>query len=269
MASSDKNILVFLEMHPVFTIEELRKYFSHPDGGREASDILMRNKRMGRIGVVKTGLYYVVRPGSTEATTQVDPFLLTAKLSNDAVLAFHTALDVLGFGHSIFNSYYYYSHRFRPAVRFRNEHFRCVSIPETLQKKSSALFGTEKIERSGVKVVVTGKERTLVDVLERPQFCGGFEEMYRSLEKMPYIQPELILEYLSLRRQKNLFARVGFFLEQHREQLHIEESFLQQIERHKPVQPLYWDRSRKGGVLKNRWNLIVPQAVDKRTWEEF
>jgi predicted transcriptional regulator of viral defense system len=269
MASNDKNILVFLEMHPVFTIEELRKYFSLPDGSREASDILMHNKRMGRIGVVKTGLYYVVRPGSTEATTQVDPFLLTAKLTNDAVLAFHTALDLLGFGHSIFNSYYYYSHRFRPAMRFRNDHFRCVLIPETLQKKSSALFGTDKLERSGVKVVVTGKERTLVDVLERPQFCGGFEEMYRSLEKMPYVQPELILEYLGLRGQKNLFARVGFFLEQHREQFHIEEAFLQTLERHKPAQPLYWDRFRKGGVLKNRWNLIVPAAVDQRKWEEF
>ena len=269
MASSDKKILVFLETHPVFTIEELRKYFSLPDGSRNASDILMHNKRMGRIGVVKTGLYYIVRPGSIDASTQVDPFLIAAKLASDAVLSFHTALDLLGFGHSIFNSYYYYSHRFRPAIRFRNDHFRCVLIPEKMQKKSSIMIGTEKLERSGIKVVVTGKERTLVDVLERPQFCGGFEEMYRSLEKMPYVQTELVLKYLTLRGQKNLFARVGFFLEQHREQFHIEESFLQTLERYKPAQPLYWDRSRKGGVLKSRWNLIVPEAVDRRKWEEF
>jgi len=269
MARGDKKILVFLETHPVFTIEELRKYFSLPDGSRDASDILLHNKRMGRIGVVKTGLYYVVRPGSTDGSTPVDPFLLTAKLAGDAVLSFHTALDLLGFGHSVFNSYYYYSHRSRPVTRFRNDHFHCVLLPEVLQKKPRAMFGTERIERSGLKVVVTGKERTLVDVLERPQYCGGFEEVYRSLEKMPYVQTELVLKYLNMRGQKNLFARVGFFLEQHREQFHIEETFLQTLERHKPVQPLYWDRSRKGGVIKNRWNLIVPEAVDLRTWEEF
>ncbi|MDR3610094.1 MAG: hypothetical protein P4L27_05995 [Ignavibacteriaceae bacterium] len=269
MASNDKKILVFLETHPIFTINELRDYFSLPDGSREASDILMHNKRMGRIGVVKAGLYFTIRPGSTEETTHVDPFLLAAKLADDAVLAFHTALDLLGFGHSIFNSYYYYSKRFHPAFQSHNIHYRCVLIPETLQKSAVPNFGTERIERSGVKVMVTGKERTLVDVLERPQFCGGFEEMYRSIEKMPYIQTELIRRYLNIRRRKNLFACVGYFLEQHREQFHIEDSFLKLLEFHKPVQPLYWDRSQKGGVLKNRWNLIVPESVDQRSWEEF
>jgi predicted transcriptional regulator of viral defense system len=269
MASNEKKILVFLETHPVFTIEELREYFSSLGKGREVYDILWHNKRMGRIGVKKSGLYYAVRPGDKAETTQVDPFLLASKLVGDAVLAFHTALDLLGFGHSMFNSYYYYSCRLHPARRFGNDHFRCVLQPEKLQKKSEILFGTEKLERSGVKVIVTGKERTLVDVLERPQFSGGFEEMYRSIEKMPYVQTEIILNYLDLREQKNLFARAGFFLEQHREQFHIEESFLQILERNKPTQPLYWDRSRKGGVIKNRWNLIVPEVVDQHKWEEF
>ena len=109
MADNDKKILIFLETHPVFTLGELRNYFSLRDGGRDASDILLHNKKMGRIGAVKAGLYFVVRPGSSEATTQVDPFLLAAKLTGDAVLAFHSALDLLGFGHSVFNSYYYYS----------------------------------------------------------------------------------------------------------------------------------------------------------------
>ena len=269
MASNDKKILVFLETHPVFTIEEIREYFSISNGSREASDLLLNNKRMGRIGALKAGLYFVVRPGNTEKSTQVDPFLLTAKLAKDAVLAFHSALDVLGFNHSSFNSYYYYSSRPHPAILFRNDHFRCILFPEYRQNIPDEIFGIEKIERSGVKVNVTCKERTLVDALERPQFCGGFEELYRSLEKMPYIQTELIMKYLDIRKQKNLFALVGYFLEQHREQFHIEESFLQLLESNKPAQPLYWDHSRKGGIFKNRWNLIVPKAVDQRKWEEF
>ena len=93
--------------------------------------------------------------------------------------------------------------------------------------------------------------------------------MYRSLEKIPYIQPEVILQYLEIRQQKNLFARVGFFLEQHRTEFHVEESFLNRLARNLPAQPVYWATNRKGGILANRWNLILPEAVMHRKWEEF
>jgi predicted transcriptional regulator of viral defense system len=269
MTSIDKKISVFWETHPVFTIEDLRKFLNLQNPDRKVSDIILHNKRMGRIGTIKTGLYYVIRPGQTTDTTQVDPFLLTAKLSSDSILAFHTSLDLLGFGHSLFNTFYYYSTKCNPAYRYRNNHYRCILQPEILQKKMSISFGIEKVERSGIKLNITGKDRTLVDVLEKPQFSGGFEETFRSLEKIPYIQTDIILQYLDLREQKNLFARVGYFLEQHREQFMIEESFLEKLERNKPRQPLYWDRSRRGGILKTRWNLIVPEEVHLHTWEEI
>lgn len=266
---NDKDIRVFFESHPVFTIDELREFYSLPTDSREASDMILYNKRMERIGRIKDGLYFSVRPGQNVHSASVDPYLVASKLASDAVLAFHTALDMLGFCHSIFNTYYYFSNRFRPAVRFQNGHFRAVVTPEKLRKKLKANFGTEKVERLGMKLLVTGKERTLVETLERPQYCGGFEEMYRSLEKMPYLQTDLILGYLDLRGQKNLYARVGFFLEQHRDNFHVEESFLEKLANNIPLQPVYWIPDRKGGVLVKRWNLIVPESVKYKKWEEF
>lgn len=267
MASRPADIREFLEHHPVFTLDELRNELSLNEGP-EASNMIQYNKRMGRIGRIKQGLYYVIRPGQTVQSAPVDPFLLASRLAPEAVLSYHTALDLLGFGHSVFNTYYCFSSRFRPALRFRKDDFRVVVTPETLQKTSRELFGTEKAERLGVKLVVTGKERTLVECLERPQNCGGFEEMYRSLEKIPFIQPDILLGYLDLRAQKNLYARAGFFLEQHRDELHVAESLLQELARKVPVQPVYWSPQRKGGVLLNRWNLIVPEVVRDRNWEE-
>jgi predicted transcriptional regulator of viral defense system len=199
----------------------------------------------------------------------VDAYLVASKLATDAVLAFHTALDVLGFGHSVFNTYHYFSKTYRRPVRFRGGEYRSVKAPPKLLKASKELFGTTKVERLGIKILTTDKERTLVEALEHPEYCGGFEETWRSLEKIPYIQPETVLEYLGLRAQKNLFARVGFFLEQHCENFHVEESFLQQLEQSKPAQPVYWGPRSKGGVLVKRWNLIVPEAVKNRRWEEF
>jgi predicted transcriptional regulator of viral defense system len=269
MANGDKNILEFLENHPVFTLEELRDYLGYKNGGRKAYDTILYQKKVQRIGVVKEGLYFSIRPGSSTQQTSPDPFLLASKLSDDAMIAFHSALDLLGFGHSLFSTFYYLTNRFRPAFRFRGSHFRSVVTPEKLRKKSQQSFGTEKVERVGLKVTVTGKERTLVDCLDRPQYCGGFEEMYRSLEKMPYLQFEVLMKYLELREQKKLYATVGFFLEQHRETFHVQESLLQNLERNKPATAVYWDRSKKGGKYFKRWNLVVPEAVVERSWEEL
>lgn len=269
MANDDKNIPAFLENHPVFTLDDLRAFLGYKNGGRKASDVILYQKKMQRIGVIKDGLYFSIRPGGNARETSPDPFLVASKLSDDAVMGFHSALDLLGFGHSLFNTYYYFSNRFRPALRFRGSHFRCVMTPEKLQKKSEQYYGTEKVERVGQKITVTGKERTLADCLDRPQYCGGFEEMYRSLEKMPYLQFDVLLRYLELREQKKLFATVGFFLEQHRAVFQVEESFLQQLESNKPGTAVYWDRSKKGGTYVKRWNLVVPKQVFERSWEEF
>jgi predicted transcriptional regulator of viral defense system len=268
VTSTQSDIREFLELHPVFTLEELRKELSMHNSGRAASDMIQHTKNMRRVGMIKEGLYYVIRPGQSAQTAPVDPFLLVSKLAPDTVLAYHTALDLLGFGHSVFNTYYCFSSRSRPALRFRQDHFRVVVTPEKLQKKSQELFATETVERQGVKVIVSGKERTLVECLEKPQNCGGFEEMYRSLEKIPFINPDLLIQYLDLRDQRNLYARTGFFLAQHQEDLHVEESFLQKLAQNVPAQPLYWTPQRKGGVLMKRWNLIVPEAVRDRSWEE-
>lgn len=269
MAKGTVNIHAFLDSNPVFTIGELRKFHKLPESSREAYDLILYHKNMGRIGRIKDGVYFTIRPGQSANNTSVDPYLLASKLAPDAVLAYHTALDLLGFGHSVFTSYYYFSDRFRPALRFQRGHFRAFVTPEKLQRKSETNFGTENVERLGIKLRVTGKERTLVETLERPQYCGGFEEMYRSLEKIPYLQPDIILQYLELREQKNLYARVGFFLEQHRSEFHVEESFLKRLAHNVPVQPVYWVPDRKTGILAKPWNLIVPKAVLQRKWEEF
>lgn len=262
----------FLGQAPVFTLTELvhRLQLDSVKNPRAAAYNSIKNRRrVGQLGVVKEGVYFVVRLGETPATTAVDGFLVASKLAPDATLAFHTALDVLGFGHSLFSSFYHFSKTYRRPVRFRRNLFHCIKLPVALLRRGKEGFGTEKVERLGQKVVTTGKERTLVEALEHPKYCGGFEEMYRSLEKMPYLQFELLLEYLELRGQKKLHATVGFFLEQHREEFHVEESLLQVLEKNKPLAPVYWDRSKKGGTYVKRWNLVVPKAVVERSWEEF
>jgi hypothetical protein len=64
-------------------------------------------------------------------------------------------------------------------------------------------------------------------------------------------------------------AKVGYFLDQHRERLMVEDSHLQALKSHRPAQPHYMDRSNPGGGrLESDWNLIVPVYIAERAWEE-
>ncbi len=70
---------------------------------------------------------------------------------------------------------------------------------------------------------MTSLERTLVDVLVRPDLGGGWEEVWCSLESAEYFDLEQVTDYTLKLRSAAAVAKVGFFLEQHRDALMVEE----------------------------------------------
>ena len=86
------------------------------------------------------------------------------------------------------------------------------------------MFGVTHHERSGVKLRVTSHERTMVDALDRPDLTGTWEEIWRSLESVEFFRSgSRSVEYTRLLENATTAAKVGFFLEQHRESLMVEE----------------------------------------------
>ena len=63
-------------------------------------------------------------------------------------------------------------------------------------------------------------------------------------------------------------ARVGFFLDRHREELMVEDEHLEAFRELAPTAPSYLDSKREPGTLVSDWNLIVPDRVLGREWME-
>jgi predicted transcriptional regulator of viral defense system len=226
-------------------------------------------RQKGRLLSIRRGLYAVVPEGVDAKTFRVDPFLVTARLTPDAVLAYHTALDFHGKAYSTFNEFYALSKQKARAFRFQSQSFRVVNFPVALVRDHAEEFSVQQIERAGLTVRVTPLERTFVDVLHRPDLAGGWEEVWRSLESIEFLDVEKVVHYAKLLRSSRVCAAVGFYLEQHRETLMIEDASLDPLRKQRPKAPQYLDPgARRGGKLVSGWNLLVPTQVLERSWEE-
>jgi predicted transcriptional regulator of viral defense system len=257
--------------HAVFSLGELDQFLQKQGTTNRATRnaLLSYYRRKGRVVHVKRGLYVEFALGSTPESGAVDPFLIAAKMTPDAVLAYHTALEFYGKAYSVFNRFLYFSNRFSVPVHFRNYEFRCVLTPRKLKAKGRTDFGVKESEHSGISLRVTSFERTLVDVLDRPDLSGGWEEIWRSLELVEFFDLDVVVEYAVLLGNATTAAKVGFFLEQHRDSLMVEDAYLKRLQDLRPRHPSYMDyNQRKSGRLVSGWNLVVPKEVYARSWEE-
>ncbi len=262
----------FLRKHKVFTGEELARHLSSDGevGGRAQEALLAYYQKTGRIVRVRHGLYAVIPPETDANSYLVDPFLVAAKLTKDAVLSHHTALELHGRAYSVQEYFTYSASRPLSPLAFRAHVFRGASFPQALRRAGEESFGVSTTERAGMELRVTSLERTMVDVLDRPDLSGSWEEIWQSLEIVEFFDLDKIVQYAFLLGNVTTGAKVGFFLQQHRDSLMVEDRHLKALHDLRPRQPHYLDRSkRKSGRLVPEWNLMVPREVYDRTWGEI
>ncbi len=265
------NIQAFFSQNPVFRTEDIDAFLSPkaPVSPTRRNSLLAYHRKQGRIVNIKRGVYAVVPYASSPDEIQVDPYLAASKLTPDSVLAYHTALEFHGRSYSIFNTFHYLSKRNLPVVRFQEHDYHCVKFPLALQRTGKEHFGVESIERFDTNILVTSLERTLVDVLDRPDISGSWEEIWRSLETVEFFDIDKIIDYTLLLNNSTTAAKTGFFLDQHRGQFMVEDHHLKKLHPLKPAQPCYLERSkRRTGTLVSQWNLIVPETILQQTWKQ-
>ena len=265
----------FFARHPVFTVHEMANFLAKR--GSESRwtryALLTHHLKRGHILRVCRGLYAVVPPGADPNSSPVDSFLLAAKMTDDAILAYHTALEFHGRSYSTHERFLYLTSsrsRTERPVTFRSSRLRGVLFPKKLRDKKQENFGVVIAERAGVDVRVTSLERTLVDVLDRPNFGGGWEEIWRSLESVEFFDLNQVVDYVFLLENGTTAAKVGFYLEQHRDVLGVDDIFFKRLSKCRPKNPHYMIRGdRKSGHFMAGWNLVVPDAVFRRSWQEI
>jgi predicted transcriptional regulator of viral defense system len=258
----------FFEAHPVFRYEEFSAFMVANGITRPASwrQQLSYHQKAGHLIHIRKFLYAVKPMLSQEQW--IDPYLIASKATADAIIAYHTALELHGIAYTTFNEFTFLANRQISSFTYEAQHFRPIIQPKALMQGSQIDYGIELTQRSGLSVKLTCLERTIVDVLDRPDLGGGWEEIWRSLDNVTQLNTKRLIEYALLLNNATTIAKVGYFLEQRPSHFTLEKIHLEKLLSHIPKQPHYMSRESGEGKYIEKWQLIVPLTIINRTWEE-
>ena len=263
----------FLTVEPVFTSSDLATFLACRDVARpveKARRLEEKWLRAGRVVAVRTGLFAVVAEGIDPARFQPLSSLVATKMAPDAVVSHHSALDFWGISYSMWFDAVYSATDPVPPMVYGAMCYRGVRFPERLIESGNQHFGVVERPYADGTVRVTTMERTLVDILAEPDYGGSWDEIYQSLTRADSIDIVAVAAYCQVRDcGPALRAKVGFFLEQHRELWRIDATDLDQFRPPGPrVMMFAFDTfPRKRTHYVEDWNLLVPVEVVERQWE--
>lgn len=266
-------IIGFFEQHPVFTHNEYTKFLlsqgtTNPNTQRELLTYHLKKRRIMRI---RHGFFATI-PTSFRNVMEnfpIDPYLVAGRVTANAVIAYHSAFDFHGVSYSLYHQYLYLSDQVIRPFEFNQTDFICLPFPRSLSKQQATQFEVILTERQGLNLKVTSLERTLVDVIHRPNYGGGWEEIWKTADHISILNLDKVIEYVNLLNNATTTAKLGFFLEHFKEQFGVNESILKVLEAKKPDGIHYLERGkREPGKFLKRWNLVVPTHIIDHSWDE-
>lgn len=247
----------FLHTHALFSRDEFAAAMGlrGPSAPATLTKHLQTWRRDGRLLVVRRGVYVRLAAGQGPSEVSVDPLALASRLAADATLAYHTALEALGYAQSAFERLHFLTWTKSRSLRFQGRDFVPVRPRAGLRRAKESFV--VQLERAGLQVRSTSLERTLVDVLDRPDLAGGMEEVWRSISAVDALDFAALDRYAGLVSRPVLTARLGYVLEAHARRWLTPSKMLAALEVKRPAGPVYLDRRQPGRLVK-RWNLVVP-----------
>lgn len=263
----------FFEQYPLFTQKEYKEFlFSIGTTNLNTQrELLAYHLKKHHIIRIRRGLFASMPRAYHDSFENfpVDPYLIAGRINHDAVIGYQSAFDFYGVSYSLHHQYIFMSKKPIRPFTFNESKFVCLPFPKALLEKEAETFEVISAERQGLNIQVTSLERTLVDVLDRPNYGGGWEEIWRSAEHISILNLDSLIKYVDLLNNATTSAKLGFFLEQFKEQFNVDDSILGYLESKKPSGTHYLERSkRESGKWLQRWNLIVPEYIIEKAWEE-
>jgi len=241
------NLYFELLKKPVFTVEDVNKYYHNVDSARSAIKRLMKE---GMVAKIRNNMYTCIS-GETGSPV-ANRFQIASKITKTSYVSHHTAMEYYGITDQVFYDVYVSSETSFREFAFDGYTYRYVA--------SKDMEGVETLALSG-GIRITNIERTLIDCVKDMDKIAGIEETLQDIGSMKAMQEKRLLKYLDLLSNQFLYQKVGFLLYEHKERMGLSDGFFDTCKNQIGKSKRYLTKDMSGGKYVDEWKLVIPNHM--------
>jgi len=199
-----RNVIpVQLARKKIFTIDEAGKVFDLDRGSLKV--ILSRLEEAGWVERLERGKYMVIPLSARKGEYTLNEFVVGSMLVEPYAVAYWSALHYHGLTEQVPGTVFIQTtaRRKRLDSRVFGVQYKVVKIVEY------KFFGVDDVWIDGSVIKVTAIEKTIVDCLDHPEYCGGIIEVAKAL-KNEVFDYRLLAEYSQRINNSGVVRRLGY-----------------------------------------------------------
>jgi len=206
--------------------------------------ILSRLEKKGRIERIEKGKYMVIPLGARKGEYTINEFVIGSLLVNPSAISYWSALNYYGLTEQIPTTVFVQttSRKKKQKLEIFGVRYRIVRV------KDAKFFGIERMWIGEFQVGVTDREKTIVDCLDKPEYCGGVIEVAKALKND--VDLHTLSEYAVRIKNSGVVRRLGYLCDFLGLQINLPEIKVRNYLLLDPTMP-------KRGETNSKWRLIA------------
>ena len=213
--------------------------------------ILSRLEKNGWIERIEKGKYMIIPIGAEKGKYTLNEFVIGSLLVKPYAIAYWSALHYYGLTEQIPNTIF-----IQTTARKKRQKIKIFGVDyKIVRVKESKIFGIRKEWIEETEINITEKEKTIMDCLDKPQYCGGVIEVAKALKNGEFDKNKLI-SYAKKMENSGVIRRLGYLCDLLQIDISLPEIDARNYLYLDPTMP-------KKGVKNAKWRLII--NLDERS----
>ena len=174
-----------------------------------ASKLLRRLDRKGWLSKISRVYSFIPASyGYERRFPPMNPFLIGSTLIEPYYFAYSTANSHYGLTTQLPSTYYVATTKKRPSYEWHNIRFQFITL--SVEK----FFGSKEAEAFGVKINIADPEKTLIDAVDKMQYCDGIEEVVSVIQTgLKQVDESKLIDYVNRMNSYTLNQRFGLIID--------------------------------------------------------
>lgn len=179
----------------------------------------------------------------TEMWNELDIYEIVPEIFQPSYIAFWSALHYQDMTDQVPRTVFLVTTRRKKPLKFQGQKIKYVTVKESL------FFG---YERYG-KVVVSDREKTMIDCLRHPEYSGGISHIQDAI--WDELDTDRLIEYCELTGSSAVASRLGYLLDK-KKIVFDKDRIKELIDTYTKLDP-----KQKGSMLNSEWKLYVKRDL--------